>query len=128
MSLTLEALSSFFMNHLHIVDLKSARLQAGLLQSDCAHFLGVSVDTYSHLETGKRQPKISEVCALTLIFGQQFESLFRVLYKEVRRRLRARLKEMPDAQLSQSRSERREATLGQLREYLSTLNALQYEA
>jgi len=116
------------MTHLHIVDLKSARLRAGLLQSDCAHLLGVSVDTYSHIETGKRQPKVPEICALTLIFGQQFESLFRVLYKEVRRRLTQRLEEMPTVNLPQVRSDHREATLGSLRDYLSTLNALHYEA
>lgn len=116
------------MNHLHIVDLKSARLRAGLLQSDCAHLLGVSIDVYSHIETGKRQLKVSEICALTLIFGQQFEGLFRVLYKEVRRRLVRRLEAMPKADLPKARSERRETTLGSLREYLSTLNALHYEA
>ena len=50
------------------------------------------------------------------------------MYKETRRRLLQRLEAMPEIDRTAPRSERREATLGSLREYLLTLNALRYDA
>ncbi len=76
-------------------DLKVARRKSGLTQADCAHLLGVDASKVSNLEAGKCIPTVPEICALSVIYGRSFESLFSEILEDARRTIRERLVEMP---------------------------------
>ncbi|MBT52780.1 MAG: hypothetical protein CMF72_05180 [Mameliella sp.] len=97
-----------------ICDLKVARKRAGLTQSDCGHLVGVSHDAISQIERGQRMPTIRELCALSLIYGRSFESLYAEVLREVRRDLGEKLAEMPEEPKGWPGSMRRRKTLERL--------------
>ena len=76
-------------------DLKTARRRSGLSQADCGHLLGVPKRRISAFETGKVLPSVSEICALSLVFGRSFESLFRSVFRDVQGDLAVRLETLP---------------------------------
>jgi transcriptional regulator with XRE-family HTH domain len=78
-----------------LLDLKAARRKAGLSQPDCAHLMGCSRNVISQLEGGRRIPTIYEICALSLIYGRSFESLFGQVFADVRRRTAKNLETLP---------------------------------
>ncbi|WP_094035896.1 hypothetical protein [Antarctobacter heliothermus] len=45
-------------------------------QSDCGHLVSVSHDAISQIKRGQRMPTIRELCALSLIYGRYFQSLY----------------------------------------------------
>ncbi|WP_237168269.1 helix-turn-helix domain-containing protein [Paracoccus shandongensis] len=65
--------------------LRDARGQAGLTQEELAHRADVSVRFISFLETGKRQPSLSALAAVSLGLGMQMSNLV----MEVEKRLAA---------------------------------------
>jgi transcriptional regulator with XRE-family HTH domain len=71
--------------------LRTHRLQWGLSQPDLGQLLGVSKDTISKYELGKRTPAASVVLSIQIIFGatarNQFPALHRVLENELIERL-----------------------------------------
>ncbi|MCK0103223.1 helix-turn-helix transcriptional regulator [Pseudohalocynthiibacter sp. F2068] len=79
-----------------ILDLKVARKKSGLTQEDCGHLIGGSNHKISQLERGERPPTIQEICALSLIYGRNFESLFGEMFTEVRKDLAENLETLPD--------------------------------
>lgn len=79
-----------------IFDLKAARRMSGLTQKDCGHLIGGSEYRISQLERGQRLPTIEEICALSLILGKNFESLYAALFKRIRAGLEERLDTLPD--------------------------------
>jgi transcriptional regulator with XRE-family HTH domain len=97
-----------------ICDLRVARKRAGLTQSDCGHLVGVSHDAISQIERGQRMPTIRELCALSLIYGRSFESLYAEVLREVRRDLGETLADMPEEPKDWSVAARRQKTLERL--------------
>ncbi|WP_323771751.1 helix-turn-helix transcriptional regulator [Antarctobacter sp.] len=97
-----------------ICDLKVARKRAGLTQSDCGHLVGVSHDAISQIERGQRMPTIRELCALSLIYGRSFESLYVEVLREVREDLRDKLASMPTEPKDWPAAARRQQTVERL--------------
>jgi len=79
-----------------VFDLKVARKKSGLSQIDCGHLINVSSHVISQLEKGKRPPTIQEICALSLIYGRTFESLFSEVFVQVRAHLAKALETLPE--------------------------------
>lgn len=59
--------------------LRQVRLQAGMTQEDLAERAGVSVRFISFLETGRRQPSLSALAALSDGVGLPMSELLRLL-------------------------------------------------
>jgi transcriptional regulator with XRE-family HTH domain len=79
------------------LDLKVQRRKSGLTQGDAAHLLSVHPSKVSLLESGKVMPSFKDICALTLVYGRSFETLFLNMWTKTARELRHRLSAMPDA-------------------------------
>ena len=79
-----------------MLDLKVARKKSGLTQGDCGHLIGGSNHKISQLERGERPPSIREICALSLIYGRTFESLWGEMFAEVRESLAKNLETLPE--------------------------------
>lgn len=79
-----------------VLDLKTSRKKAGLTQMECGHLIGLSSHVISQLEMGKRLPTIPEICALSLVFGRTFESLFSEVFQEIRKNLAEALETLPE--------------------------------
>jgi transcriptional regulator with XRE-family HTH domain len=110
------------------LDLKVARRKSGLTQEDCAHLLDVHPSKVSLLESGKTLPSIKDICALSLIYGRSFESLFSSIVANANRQLRDRLRTMPEAPIRWLGSFNRRNTLSAVTDRLETLNDEDYEA
>ncbi|MDU8914236.1 hypothetical protein, partial [Aestuariicoccus sp. MJ-SS9] len=68
----------------------------------------------SQIERGQRMPTIRELCALSLIYGRSFESLYAEILKEVRKDLRENLATMPAEPKEWPAIERRRKSLDRL--------------
>ena len=79
-----------------IFDLKVARKKSGLSQADCGHLIGCSNHKISQLEHGDRLPTIREICALSVIYGRNFESLWAEVFRQVRADLETNLETLPE--------------------------------
>jgi transcriptional regulator with XRE-family HTH domain len=101
-----------------ILDLKVARKKAGLSQADCGHLIGGTNHKISQLEHGDRMPTIREVCALSLIYGRNFESLFGEIFQQVRRDLSTNLETLPDQTSNRPETFNRAKTLERLSQRL----------
>ncbi|MCT8327928.1 helix-turn-helix transcriptional regulator [Albidovulum sediminis] len=77
------------------LDLRVARRNAGLTQRDCAILLSIQASRFSEIESGKCLPRLAEICALSLIFGRTFESLYGVLFDGARDALRKTILKLP---------------------------------
>ena len=101
------------------LDLKTARRASGLSQSDCGHLLGVDQKRISAFECGKRLPSVTEICALSIIFGRSFESLFGAIFADVRGDLVARLATLPKGGSGWLGRFKRQNTLNRIADALS---------
>jgi transcriptional regulator with XRE-family HTH domain len=110
------------------LDLKVARRKSGLTQEDCAHLLDVHPSKISLLESGKVLPSVTDICALSLIYGRSFESLFSSIVTSANRQLCDRLKTIPKAPERWLGSFNRRNTLSALGDRLEALNDEDYEA
>jgi transcriptional regulator with XRE-family HTH domain len=110
------------MHNSFALDLKVARRKAGLSQRECAHLLDVHQTKISQLETGKVIPSIHDICALSLIFGKSFESLFTHVFDAVRAELHGRVASLPESDCNWITKLNRNHTLNQLQERLSGTN------
>ena len=77
------------------LDLHVARRNAGLTQRDCATLLSIQPSRLSDIETGKCLPRLPEICALSLIFGRSFESLYGALFDDARDTLQQTILKLP---------------------------------
>jgi len=102
-----------------IFDLKVARKKSGLTQADCGHIIGGSVNKMSQIERGQRLPSIREVCALSLIYGRSFESLFGEVFRQVRKDLAENLESLPVPKKNWPGGYNRSSTLDALAQRLS---------
>ncbi len=109
-----------------ILDLKVARHKSGLTQADCSHLLGGSRSKAAQLEAGQRLPTLKEICALSLIYGRSFESLFGDIFVEVRRELAENLSSLPELKYTQASTFNRSATLDALAQRLSDESSMGY--
>lgn len=87
------------MYHEFTLDLSVARRNAGLTQLECSHLIGGSRSKMSQIERGARLPNIKEICALSLIFGRSFESLYAEIFRDVRQELGANLATLPEPRI-----------------------------
>ena len=101
-----------------IFDLKVARKKSGLSQADCGHLLGQSNHKVSQLERGEQLPTIGEICALSLIFGRSFESLWSEVLRQARRDLGVNLETLADQESNRPEFANRQRTLDRLAERL----------
>ena len=108
------------------IDLKVARRKSGLTQVDCAHLLGVHETLLSQMENGRRMPTVKEICALSMIYGRSFESLFSGVFQDVRQDLKEHLLTLPDAPKSWIGSLNRQNTVDRLARDLAKDNGLKY--
>lgn len=77
------------------LDLRLARKKAGYTQDDIAHLLDAHQSVVSDLEHGKRRPTLSEIIALSLIYGRSFESFFAEVMAQTKEHLSVRLSTLP---------------------------------
>ncbi len=101
------------------LDLRLARRKAGFTQRDCAHLLGVNKGRVSALEQGRRLPTIPQICALSLIYGRSFESLFAELLQEAQALLRERWQTLPELKRGYVATFNRQANLKRLEQRLA---------
>lgn len=77
------------------LDLRLARRKAGYTQRDVAHLLHTRISTISELENGHRQPTLSQIVTLSVVYGRSFESLFAVEMSNAEEAIRHRIVRMP---------------------------------
>ena len=63
--------------------LRTARLSAGLSQSELGALLGVSADVISNVERGVSSATVKTVVGCSLLFGQTTAELFPSLYRTI---------------------------------------------
>ena len=83
------------MKELIPLDLRLTRVRSGLSNRDLAHLLGCNKERVSKLEHGKARTAISEVIALSLIYGQSIDGMFRQTAKAIVGKLKDQLATMP---------------------------------
>jgi transcriptional regulator with XRE-family HTH domain len=98
-----------------------ARRKSGFTQDDVSYLLGVSQTSVSDMELGIRMPTVSELCALSLLYGQSFESLCRELLIETRNSVRERVSSLPDTARNYVGTFNREYSLRELKKRLAGL-------
>jgi transcriptional regulator with XRE-family HTH domain len=115
------------MNNNFASDLKSARLQSGLTQEDCAHLLGISTSRISNFETGQKTPNLRDICAFSILFGQSFESLFNDTFDEVKAHMSASFDSLPEGPDIREGNFERQSSLNRLYERLNDYNFEDYD-
>ena len=93
------------------LDLRLARRKAGLTQHDTAQLLGVHQSVVFDLERGNLLPTLPQICALSVIFGRSFESLFFELMTGAKQAISGRLSLLPATVRSYVGTFNREASL-----------------
>jgi len=111
------------MNHAFALDLKVARHKSGLAQRDCAHLLDVNRNRISSLELGKTMPTVPEICALSLVYGKSFESLFEPVMRDMRNELGIRLETLPPMPNGWRGHFNRNNTLNRIAAHLEAIDA-----
>jgi len=115
------------MNNVFALDLKDARIGAGLTQQDCAHLLGVATSRISKLENGQLTPSLREICAVSLLFGRSFESLFNDIFDEVKAHMSASFESLPESPEVMNYNNDRQASLNRLYERLQDFDLTEYD-
>jgi transcriptional regulator with XRE-family HTH domain len=115
------------MKHEFALDLKVERRKAGLSQGDVAHLLDVHPSKVSLLESGRTLPTLRDICALTVLYGKSFESLFYGVIKRTAGNLKGQLQRMPQAPKRWLPTFNRKASLGGLAERLEAITPDHHE-
>jgi transcriptional regulator with XRE-family HTH domain len=110
------------------LDLKVQRRKSGLTQGDAAHLLSVHPSKVSLLESGKVMPSFKDICALTLVYGRSFETLFMNMCTKTARELRQKLNAMPNAPKRWLGSFNRRATLTEIAERVEAINQQEHDS
>lgn len=101
------------------LDLRLARRKSGFTQRDIAHLIGSHQSTIAALEKGSWLPTIEQICALSLIYGRSFESLFSEVLASAKVRLEHSLPGLPASSDSSALTSNREASLKKLERRLA---------
>ena len=75
-------------------DLRLARRKAGYTQADVAALLCDRQSVVSELEDGSKDPDLTQIITLSLIYGRSFEAFFVEVMEDCTRRLKRRLKHL----------------------------------
>ena len=110
-----------------MVDLKVNRRESGLSNKDLAHLLNVDASRISKLENGHGTIAVSEMCALSLIYGKGIEGLFAEVTTNVAQKMRQRMAEMPNEPDGWKLHKQRLDTLNALTQRLFELTLPSYE-
>lgn len=100
--------------------LQVQRKKAGLLQSDLAHLLAIHPSRMSLFENGRSEPSLSEIAALSLIYGKPIENLLHDIFHDVVGNLISRLRTLPPVEQNCRGTFNRAHTLSQLAIRLET--------
>ena len=92
-------------------DLRLTRRKSGLKQEDVARLLAIDPSTVSEIEHARRLPTLTQVCAMSLIFGRSFESLFAQIMTDCRHDLLAKIELLPATARRTVRTFNRDDTL-----------------
>lgn len=115
------------MNKTFASDLNNAREESALTLEDTAQLIGVPVARYRRLERGNAVPKLKEICALSVLFNQAFESLYNDVFDEVKSHMAAALENLPSIDAAVGESGTRLSTLNALAERLQTFCLTDYD-
>lgn len=115
------------MKHEFALDLKVERKKAGLSQGDVAHLIDVHPSKVSLLEAGRSMPSLRDICALTVLYGKSFESLFYGLIKKTAGSIKRQSLRMPQAPKRWLPSFNRKASLSGLAERLEAITPEDHE-
>ena len=77
-------------------DLRLSRRKAGYTQADVAALLCDHQSVVSELEAGTRRPDLTQIITLSLIYGRSFEAFFADMMDDCTRRLKRRLRHLPN--------------------------------
>lgn len=108
------------------IELRAARRKSGLSQEDCAHFLDVHPSKISLLESGRALPSVTQTYMLSMIYGRTLESFFAGHFREVRKELRLRLQNAPEAPKRWAGNFSRDNTFRALSHRLSSVTNEEY--
>ena len=108
-------------------DLRYARRESGLSGSDVSHLLSINQSRLSRIETGKSDPRPSELCGLALIYGKDHLQLFPGLSDHVAKSMKELLKEVPAEPTNWRSHERRLQSLQHLYLRLEGITPSGYE-
>jgi len=100
-------------------DLRLARRKAGYTQADNAALLCVHQSVVSKLENGARRPDLEQIITLSLIYGRSFEAFFADVMDDCTRRLKRRLKHLPNNVRDTAHTFNRAASLKALHERIA---------
>ena len=95
--------------------MKALRCQYGLRQSDVGLCLGIKESRVGNFETGKRMPKLSEICALVVSLRTPFEELFNTELELAKADVHARIADFEPPKATNHRDAKRGASFRALR-------------
>ncbi len=110
------------MTHDLSLDLKVARLKAGLTQADLAHLLGCHKNRISQIEKHNRPLTLREAVTMTLTLNRKFHDLFTLEFDAVLEELGPRLATLPEPSAGENHVFNRLYTLSALAERLNVHN------
>lgn len=93
------------------LDLRLARRQSGLTQTDVSHLLSIHQTMLSKIELGKRMPSVQQIVKLSLIYGCSFEHAVKETIADAKQGLKDRLATLPNDAPTGVDTEARERTL-----------------
>lgn len=115
-------LSSLFMTHDLSLDLKVARLKAGLTQADLAHLVGCHKNRICQIEKRNRPLSLREACTMSLALNRTFNELFSLEFEAALEELDLRLGELPVPEFDEAHTFNRLVTLSALAERVNVFN------
>jgi len=112
-----------------MIDLKVARRESGLRQSDVAHLLEVSQSRISNLECGEGYLSPEELCRLLVIYDRTLDELLPLTMQKLRSRLKLSISNMSgDLSSDPEFSEQRQKTLYEVLQRLEDSQQSDYGA
>ena len=99
-------------------DLRLARRKAGYTQRDIAVLLGENQSLVSRLESGERQPDLTQIITLSVIYGRSFNAFFEAKLATCKGKLSKRLKRLPTDVWATAETYNRQNSIAKLREKL----------
>lgn len=115
------------MTHDLSLDLKVARLKAGLTQADLAHLLGCHKNRICQIEKRNRPLTLREACTMSLALNRRFYELFTLEFDASLDDLGPRLETLPEPKANDDHVFNRLYTLSALAERLNVHSNRQHE-
>ena len=77
-------------------DLRYCRRESGLSGADVSHLLHITKSRLSRIETGKSEPRPSELCGLALIYGKDLCVMLPDLSSRIALEMHQRFSDLPE--------------------------------